>query len=119
MTLYYQNARGLRTKTSEFFQNTSCCDYDLIAVTETWLDGSVFNRELFTDRFEVFRKDGDFSLVNRSRGGGVLLAVDRKFISILLNFDRDALFPQIDLIGIKIVFDHYTIYVFVLLYLHR
>lgn len=54
---YYQNVRGLRTKTKDFFLASAACNYDLIIITETWLLPSIFDSELFTDSFMVYRCD--------------------------------------------------------------
>ena len=67
--VYYQNVRGLNTKTVECLSAVSAQEHDLIALTETWLDDSMSDAELFDDRYLVFRRD------RGSRGGGVLLAV--------------------------------------------
>lgn len=45
--MYYQNVRGLRTKTSDFSNNALSCDYDIVALTETSLNDSFFDGELF------------------------------------------------------------------------
>lgn len=37
LTVYYQNVRGIRTKTNELFLKLSACEYDIIVLTETWL----------------------------------------------------------------------------------
>lgn len=71
MMMYYQNVRGLRTKTSEFYSNMMSSSYDFVALTETFLNSSVYDSELFTSDYTVLRKDrhGDVGW------GGVLLAV--------------------------------------------
>lgn len=69
--LYYQNVRGLKTKTNTFFSNILVSDHDIFCLTETWLDSSVNSSELFPDGFSVFRLDGR----ERCRGAGVLVAV--------------------------------------------
>lgn len=87
LQVYYQNVRGLNTKINELFDSTAGCqvDYDVIAFTETWLNSSVKNSELFDLNFVVFRSDRDFGATNKSRGGGVLLAVKSSISSRELN----------------------------------
>lgn len=46
LSIYYQSARGLRSKT--------------IAITETWLDFSIYSHELFPNSFNVFRADWNY-----------------------------------------------------------
>ena len=42
---------------------------DVLIITETWLNGSVFNNEILPDNYTIYRRDRD------SRGGGVFLAI--------------------------------------------
>ena len=78
LKIYYQNVRGLRTKTSTFKRNLAMCDCDIIALTETWLVDGVSDSELFDDRYIVWRRDRDLQKTGQSRGGGVLLAIRRE-----------------------------------------
>lgn len=57
MSLYYQNVRGLRTKCRLFNENIHKTNYDIIAITESWLNSTVYTGELFDDRYIVFRRD--------------------------------------------------------------
>jgi hypothetical protein len=69
--------RGLCTKTHEFYLSSlsSTSNFDIIALTETWLNDSVSDGELLDlDRFNVFRKDRNSC--RHKRGGGVLLAIN-------------------------------------------
>ena len=81
LSVYYQNVRGIRTKTAELLNNTSSCCFDMIALTETWLNPSIFENEFMADKYSVFRADRDFLSTGRERRGGVLLAVDKKCCS--------------------------------------
>lgn len=80
---YYQNVRGLKSKTIEVRNRVRSSDHDVIIFTETWLNSSVFDRELFDDRYIVYRRDRETSVLNNSKksGGGVLIAVSNKWIS--------------------------------------
>lgn len=49
--------------------------YDLIFITESSLNESVYNSELFCNYYNVLRSDRKFDLIHRSKGGGVLLAL--------------------------------------------
>ncbi|XP_062703999.1 uncharacterized protein LOC134286403 [Aedes albopictus] len=75
LRIYYQNVRGLRTKIEDFFLTVSELDYDVIVLTETWLDDRVFSSQLFGADYSVFRTDRSAHNSNKSRGGGVLIAV--------------------------------------------
>jgi hypothetical protein len=70
--ILYQNVRGLKTKTHMFYENILNSDFDIICLTETWLDDTVHSSELFPPNFAVFRQDGR----RQCRGRGVLVAVN-------------------------------------------
>lgn len=81
LKVYYQNVRGLRTKTNDIRRSILINDYDLIILSETWLHEHVFDGELFDNRYQVYRNDRDPSITNKSRGGGCLIAVKRSIHS--------------------------------------
>lgn len=78
ISAYYQNVRGLRTKTATFYRNICLSSYDIICITESWLINGVNNSELFDDRYIIFRRDRNYGVTNQGKGGGVLLAVRRE-----------------------------------------
>lgn len=85
LNIYYQNVRGLRTKTIDLFNNVICNDFDIIIFTETWLNSSVFDSELFDSRYVVYRRDRESSgFHSKKDGGGVLVAVSARFQSVRL-----------------------------------
>jgi exonuclease III len=71
LVCFYQNVRGLRSKTNIFMNNVTHCKFDVIALTETFLTSSVSDGELFPSDYTVVRKDRS----NDVGWGGVLLAV--------------------------------------------
>ncbi|CAG4967484.1 unnamed protein product [Colias eurytheme] len=81
LNIYYQNTRGLRTKTHTFSRQVLCNQFDIIVLTETWLNSSVNNSELFDPRYIVYRRDRGDSKCCKRDGGGVLIAVSRKLNS--------------------------------------
>lgn len=82
LDIYYQNVRGLRTKTEDFFSNIVCSSFDVIILTETWLNSSIFDSELFDNRYLVYRRDRETSGFHPKKdGGGVLVAVSTNFAS--------------------------------------
>lgn len=90
-TIYYQNCRGLRSKTTPFLRNVLMNNYDIILLTETWLISGISDSELFDNRYLVFRRDRDYILTDQSKGGGVLIAVQRHLSSsINLNWQSSA-----------------------------
>lgn len=81
MSFYYQNVRGLRTKCRLFRENLMKTNYDIIAITESWLNESIYNGELFDDRYHVFRRDRLSSSSVKSDGGGACIAINKTFCS--------------------------------------
>lgn len=67
LKLLYQNVRGLRTKTNDFYNNVLLCSHDIIMVTETWLCNSILDSELCDSKYSIFRRD------RGTLGGGVML----------------------------------------------
>lgn len=90
---YYQNVRGLRSKTNMVHNNITQCNFDFIALTETFLTSSVCDGELFPSGWTVARRDraGD------AGWGGVLLAA-RECYSIRVLHDIDGLTPDKELL---------------------
>lgn len=77
---YYQNVRGLRTKSHTFFSQVSLADFDFICLTETWLTSDFNNREYFDKRYTVFRFDRSLAESGVGRGGGVAVAVRAEYL---------------------------------------
>ncbi|KAL0852460.1 hypothetical protein ABMA28_000634 [Loxostege sticticalis] len=62
-------------------------EYDVIALSETWLASDIFDSELFNDRYVVYRRDRDSSFFHTKKyGGGVLLAVSKCLNSCRLTY---------------------------------
>ncbi|XP_026744752.1 uncharacterized protein LOC113506092 [Trichoplusia ni] len=80
--VYYQNVRGLRTKTDIFYRQMACNSFDVIVLTETWLLDGISNSELFDNRYIVWRRDRDYGSTGQTRGGGVLIATRRDLSTI-------------------------------------
>lgn len=74
-SIYYQNTRGLRTKTHQFKRNLQLHSYDIISLTETWLLDGIHDSELFDNRYVVWRRDRNYAVTKEKYGGGVLLAI--------------------------------------------
>ncbi|CAG4965631.1 unnamed protein product [Colias eurytheme] len=91
LNIYYQNTRGLRTKTHEVYRNICIYNYDIIIFTETWLNDTVLSGELFGNDYNVYRKDRFISGATAKKdGGGVLVAVNKNIISTrLVEWDSD------------------------------
>lgn len=80
ISIYYQNVRGIKTKTIDIYNTVLCNNYDIICLTETWLDDTVMSSEIFDDRYCVLRRDRDAKFRDRykkSYGGGILVAYSK------------------------------------------
>uniref|UniRef100_A0A8D8Z7Y4 Endonuclease/exonuclease/phosphatase domain-containing protein n=1 Tax=Cacopsylla melanoneura TaxID=428564 RepID=A0A8D8Z7Y4_9HEMI len=75
LEISYQNVRGLRSKTNNFYENILGQDQDIIAITESWLKDGIFDAEVIDSRYQVFRLDRDPSITGKKRGGGLLMAL--------------------------------------------
>ncbi|XP_075163328.1 uncharacterized protein LOC142235963 [Haematobia irritans] len=87
----------MRTKSSSVFMLTSQMDFDVFVFVETWLNGDFYDGEFFnTDIYNVFRKDRDSFKTGLSRGGGVLIAVNRNLKPMLVQLpNSDSLLDQL------------------------
>ena len=72
VSVYYANSRGLVNKIDQLELEIATYQYDLMAFTETHLDSSVLDSELFPSIYTVFRLD---LAQNGRSGGGILIAV--------------------------------------------
>lgn len=82
--IYYQNVRGLRTKTEEFFDSLTMLSHsiDCVVLTETWLNDRIFDAELVPPNFTLFRKDRNLVSTGRKDGGGVAILVKSDYATI-------------------------------------
>lgn len=103
ITCYYQNVRGLNTKINSFYNAVATLDFDVIAITETWLGPQVHDNELFHGDYDVFRSDRNFSQLGLSRVGGALIAV--KSCHRAVRVDLGHIFvdlPSVDIVATKL-----------------
>lgn len=75
INIYYQNVNGLRSKGREFMEFTLNNNYEIICLTESKLDETVGNQELFPSFFNVYRLDRNQKNSRKDRGGGVIVGV--------------------------------------------
>ena len=87
--MYYQNVRGLRSKTKDFFIASSSCDFVVILLLETWLKPSIYVSELFSSKYVVYRCDRSSNNSVYENSGGVLVVPNSlcvKFRAVKLSF---------------------------------
>lgn len=75
----YQNVRGLRTKLPIFKLNLLSSSFDLVLITESWLNDGVFDHELIESGYTIFRNDRCAKNSNKKDGGGVFVIVRDHF----------------------------------------
>ena len=106
LRIYYQNVRGLRTKIDPFYLAVSEAEYDVIVLTETWLDDRIYSAQLFGSLYTVFRTDRSQLNSRKSRGGGVLIAVSTKLTSYI---DSAPISSLVEQLWIVVEIQHCTI----------
>jgi Reverse transcriptase (RNA-dependent DNA polymerase) len=85
LSIYFQNVNRARQKTRELFLSSCDCSSDVIILLETNFNDGFYDSEILDNRFIVFRCDRSSSNSSKKSGGGVLIAVDRKFGSELVS----------------------------------
>lgn len=81
VSIYYQNVRGMRTKTEDVLNNILINNYSVIVFTETWLNCNIMESEFVDDRYVVYRRDRSCSSSSKRDGGGVMIAVSKQISS--------------------------------------
>lgn len=90
LMFYYQNIRGINTKLDVFNQNITLVDYDIIVLSETWLNNEVNDSELgLLSKYTIFRCDRGSIIGNNIRGGCVLIAIKSHFHRCQLNLQNN------------------------------
>lgn len=93
LNIYYQNVRGLRTKTHSCFSNILSTNYDIIILVETWLYDGIYDRELCDDRYDIFRLDRDTIATGKSIGGGVMICARRELNAQCQHISHELISP--------------------------
>ena len=69
------NARSLVNKLNDFSSFVYTLNYQIIAITETWLTSSIYNNEILPTQYTIYRSD------RNSRGGGIMIAINQSIPS--------------------------------------
>lgn len=111
LNIYYENMNGLnkQNKMSDLLISASIADYDVIAITETWLDSTIRDCEFLRDNYTVYRKDREKSVINATKGGGVLIAIKKEIVSELV--ETPEMMP-LESICVKIPTNNGNIYIY-------
>lgn len=90
----------------DFFLAVSEMEYDVVVLTETWLNDQHLSTQLFGNSYTVHRDDRDPVVTGMSRGGGVLIAVANHLSSSRVDvhtaIDLDQVWVKIDLREVRI-----------------
>ncbi|XP_055604130.1 uncharacterized protein LOC129752368 [Uranotaenia lowii] len=108
ISIIYQNVRGLRTKIDEFLLSILNDDYDVIVLSETWLNDEIYSNQLFSQNYTVFRQDRNALATGKQLGGGVLIAVAKKLNSQPVNI---AIIEEFEQVWAKIAFLQQTVFI--------
>jgi hypothetical protein len=100
MSIFYQNTRGLKTKTKSFYKNLLDSDHSVICITETWLHEHISSNELFDCRYFVIRNDRNFALSRKADGGGVLIALTKNDFKSFIQ-KPSWITPTVEMVGIS------------------
>lgn len=112
MSIYYQNTRGLRSKTRQLYLNALNSDHSIICFTETWLNGGVKTGELFDDRYHVVRNDRCHLVSDKSDGGGVLIGLEKSSFKTVIAKPSWKV-PTVDMVAVSTTLhNNKKIYVF-------
>jgi hypothetical protein len=84
--IFYQNVNRIRSKTNEIYLNILNNNYDIVCLTETNLNDSVYDCEILDNRYNIFRRDRHTTSITKKDGGGVLLGIKKDFRMIRHNF---------------------------------
>jgi hypothetical protein len=99
LEIFYQNVRGLRTKSTEIFNIVCSLDYEIICLTETWPNESFSTHAFFPGTYTVYHSDRD--CLDKLQGGGVLTAVSDTVLGIKrrpnLEFVHESVWVEITL----------------------
>ncbi|XP_055527131.1 uncharacterized protein LOC129719756 [Wyeomyia smithii] len=85
--LYYQNVGAMNASVSDYLLACADSPYDIIVLTESWLDNRTLSRQIFGPNYEVFRCDRNPKNSRKTSGGGVLIAVHRQLNASILEHD--------------------------------
>lgn len=88
LKIFYQNVRGLRTKTAEIKRSLAHSNDDVVCMTETWLNDGFLDAELCDCDMILYRRDRNYEASLTERGGGTIITVRNHLISErLLDFE--------------------------------
>lgn len=102
---------GMRSALDEFRNDIGNSTYEVVIITESWLQNQHLNQEIVPQGWSIFRKDR-FKAGNRNDilGGGVFIAVNDSIActEVSLSYDDDEVF---DIAACKLTLSEKSIYI--------
>lgn len=69
LKLYYQNVKGLRSRIKHGLKSEiTLANFDIVSITESWLNANFNSSEIFDETFIVFRSDRSVEKYNLLKG---------------------------------------------------
>ena len=77
------NARSLVNKLQKFSSFVYTLNYQIIAITETWLTSSIYDNEILPSQYTIYRSD------RKSRGGGIMIAINQSIPTKIVSCSKE------------------------------
>ncbi|KAK9744678.1 hypothetical protein QE152_g7519 [Popillia japonica] len=78
-------------KTQTLTCNLPNSDFDIMCLTETWLNPNILTSEISNNKYSIFRRDRCTTAYKKADGGGVLMALDNTLsASVRLDWQSQA-----------------------------
>ena len=93
------NCQSIKSKQCRIKNLVESTDPDIVVCTETWVDPTIIDSQIFPSQYNLFRKDRAVT------GGGVLIAVKKDHLSSPvpeLQSDCEIVWTKISLVGRRI-----------------
>ena len=111
LKIYYQNARGIKTKLKNFYNNSHTNDYNILCITETWLNDKIDDSKILNNNYSIFRNDRNLDITDKEEGGGVFVAIQKNMIfHRCLKWESELKNLNIELVWLEINLAKETIY---------
>ena len=108
LKIFYHNCSGIRTKIKDLYLMSMFTSFNVIVLTETWLNDSFYDSELVCENWVLFRMDRDFEGLGLTRGGGVLIAVHKSVPCTKVDLILDRSLEQT---WAKIVSENFSVFI--------
>ena len=104
--------RSIKSKVNDIFLGLTDLEFDVVCLSESWLDSSVDNNEFIPSNYQVYRIDRNFNRLGRQRGGGVLLILKNIFSVSRLDLSIFSSFFFVDIAGCKLRYGQIILHVY-------